>query len=451
MKNNRNLSLLVLLFSIFLVSFVSASLNISIISPLENNTYGKSFQLLNVYLNEDEGISTCLYSVNYSANVTLSSNGSYWVETNLSLSEGEQIIEVYCNDTSNVWFYANVTFTHDQTPPVLIIYSPVDGAITNDSTVLLNVSSPDPDVNQLNWKYLLNNGSFIQFEQVVNVTLENGTNQLVVGLADKYGNWNSTTLYLTYNPIFSEEPEVNDSDENETVINETVNVAPIAMPDQYEVMLNGSITADVSLNDSEVNLTVFLVQDVLNGTLTLLSNGTFQYVAQENFSGIVFFSYFASDGEFNSSVVNVTLYVNQSFPVVLPVIDLNSGSSRSSGGGGSGGYCSTKWECTDWSSCDNGTQTRTCSYRSTFCAPVALKPLESQSCVITLPTENQNNTSGNNSILQNFNSLLTGAVIGSGAKVFWPVLILLIILGLVYWFVAAKKQKGSEVKASKKK
>ncbi|MBP7708306.1 cadherin-like domain-containing protein [Candidatus Pacearchaeota archaeon] len=439
MKKISSLYLFAIFSLVLLVSVVSAELNITILSPLENNTYGKSFQLLNVSLSGDEGISSCLYSLNGSSNETLVGDGAFWVNDTLSLHEGNQTIEVYCNDTAGVWFFASVNFTHDQTSPTIFVYSPVDGSSTNESTIWLNVSSNDSDVNQSNWKVWLNDGNETVFTPNITLNLVNGINNITVGLSDKYGNWNSTTLHINLSSSDSNETDTNET--NETEPNVTVNSAPIALEDIYEVVLNTNFSGNVLSNDSDVdgdNLSVVVLVNPSNGSLTLNANGTFEYSPDENFSGIDFFSYTVSDGNWTSSA-NVSLYVNVSIPVVLPVINLNSGGS--SGGGGSGGrYCVTTWSCTEWSACDNGTETRTCSYPTNFCTPVSLKPIESRSCTVEVPEET--NETAEPSAFKNFTSLLTGAVTGPmGRATLLALLILLVLVGLGYWIVAAKKKK----------
>jgi len=59
------------------------------------------------------------------------------------------------------------------------------------------------------------------------------------------------------------------------------------------------------------------------------------------------------------------------------------GNDGSSGGGGSSGgsICTTEWNCTEWSDCVNGTQTRNCSYPERNCRPTEEKPEENRTCV----------------------------------------------------------------------
>ena len=49
------------------------------------------------------------------------------------------------------------------------------------------------------------------------------------------------------------------------------------------------------------------------------------------------------------------------------------------GGGGGGGGCTTTWNCTGWSACINGNQTRTCTKDKAYCN-AGTKPSEIQAC-----------------------------------------------------------------------
>jgi len=55
-------------------------------------------------------------------------------------------------------------------------------------------------------------------------------------------------------------------------------------------------------------------------------------------------------------------------------------STSGGGGGGTGGCKPLKWECTDWSGCDNGTQTRTCVEVNCNTKYSMDKPEETRSC-----------------------------------------------------------------------
>jgi hypothetical protein len=216
------------------------------------------------------------------------------------------------------------------------------------------------------------------------------------------------------------------------------NNAPVAVADDYLTANTANITGEVNLNDSDnENDTLFFYkdEDVKNGTLKLYSNGTFKYSPNENFSGIDYFTYYASDQDKNSSKVKVTLYVNTTIPVDNPT---NNPVGSLGGNGGGGSVCATNWNCSAWSICENETQIRNCSYPEGYCMPVAIKPLEIQNCATIIE-----NTPQTNQTQSNFVSKITGAVIGTLGPVGSWVLVAFIVLvtGAGIWFFLLKKKK----------
>jgi GH18 family chitinase len=91
---------------------------------------------------------------------------------------------------------------------------------------------------------------------------------------------------------------------------------PLANPDSYSVDIPNTLNVDfpgVLLNDIEPDgdsMTAYLNSTTLNGNLTLNSDGSFGYIPNSDFLGIDSFSYYASDGNFTSNSVNVTIQVN---------------------------------------------------------------------------------------------------------------------------------------------
>jgi uncharacterized membrane protein YgcG len=133
-----------------------------------------------------------------------------------------------------------------------------------------------------------------------------------------------------------------------------------------------------------------------------------------------------------------------------------SGGGSSSGSGGRGSsFCITEWECTSWSACSGGTQTRTCSYQEGYCEPEKDKPVESQTCFEELSLENPNEeiTQTNQQEItepqtQESTSSITGSVIGAFQQrsTFWIIAFLLIIIAL-YVYV---NSRNAAVAKSKK-
>ncbi len=114
---------------------------------------------------------------------------------------------------------------------------------------------------------------------------------------------------------------VNDGTENSntvtvTIIVNPVNDLPVAEGDAYQAIEDTELVIPLSEsilnNDTDIDgdtLAAILVQDVQNGILNLNEDGTFEYLPDENFNGIDFFTYLASDGSGNSNIVTVTIDV----------------------------------------------------------------------------------------------------------------------------------------------
>ena len=94
-----------------------------------------------------------------------------------------------------------------------------------------------------------------------------------------------------------------------------INDAPVANNDTYstnedtqlDVLLPGILGNDLDVENDA--LTITLIADVTNGTLTLNQDGSFTYIPVLNFNGTDTFTYLINDGEFDSNVATVTLNV----------------------------------------------------------------------------------------------------------------------------------------------
>jgi hypothetical protein len=114
------------------------------------------------------------------------------------------------------------------------------------------------------------------------------------------------------------------------------NTAPTANNDSYSVLKNTTLNVSapgVLGNDTDdgllAPLTASLLSNVSNGSLTLNSNGSFDYTPNTGFIGSDSFSYAASDGEFQASA-SVTINVTDTTPP--PTGGMKSINSTSSNG-----------------------------------------------------------------------------------------------------------------------
>jgi len=85
-------------------------------------------------------------------------------------------------------------------------------------------------------------------------------------------------------------------------------------------------------------------------------------------------------------VVSYTFTNGQSTELDLSII-ISSPAPLSDGGGsgiGGGYYCVSEWECTDWSACAAGEQTRTCTDVECGRTTASNKPAETQTCSVSV-------------------------------------------------------------------
>jgi uncharacterized repeat protein (TIGR01451 family) len=132
---------------------------------------------------------------------------------------------------------------------------------------------------------------------------------------------------FTYNPhggytgpdsfIYRARDSSNTSSANTNVaLTVTLPGTPVATADAYSVNEEATLTVGASgvlANDTDPTaqpLTAVLVTGTSHGTLTLDANGGFVYTPAANYSGPDAFSYQASDGTLQSSVVAVALTIN---------------------------------------------------------------------------------------------------------------------------------------------
>jgi hypothetical protein len=107
-----------------------------------------------------------------------------------------------------------------------------------------------------------------------------------------------------------------------TVIGHT-NVPPMAVDDTFVTQKNQTLAISenegVLANDADEeseSLSASLITDVTNGELNFQSDGSFQYIPAEGFSGIDSFVYKANDGTDDSNPATVTIMVEDNSPKI---------------------------------------------------------------------------------------------------------------------------------------
>jgi len=181
------------------------------------------------------------------------------------------------------------SYTTDEDAPLTLV---APGVLSNDTdadspalTALL-VSGPTNGVVTLN-----TDGSFV-YTPKANF---NGSDSFTYAANDGLNNSNVATVSLTVN---------------------AVNDAPVAQNDSYTVTQETPLIISAPgllRNDSDVEgnaLTVSLVSNPANGSVTLNANGGFSYLPNNGFVGTDSFTYQTSDGQSNSNAATVQMTVN---------------------------------------------------------------------------------------------------------------------------------------------
>ncbi len=142
----------------------------------------------------------------------------------------------------------------------------------------------------------------------------NGPDSFTFTVSDGVNTSTPATVSITVNPVNDNPVAVSDSGELYAVVADQVLI--MAAP--------GVLTNDSDVDGDE--LEAVLVEDVLHGTLTLNSDGSFTYDPNDDYVGMDTFTYKASDGELESNIVTVTISVTavpvtgEDFLIFLPII-----------------------------------------------------------------------------------------------------------------------------------
>ena len=131
-------------------------------------------------------------------------------------------------------------------------------------------------------------------------------------------NWNGTTSFQ-YESVDAQDLQ-DATPATATITVNPVNDAPVANGDSYTITEDTTLTAvlgvnDLLNNDSDIDLDSLTVNttpvtNVVNGSLTLYSDGTFTYTPNTNFTGTDSFTYEVSDGNGDTAQATVSITIN---------------------------------------------------------------------------------------------------------------------------------------------
>jgi hypothetical protein len=306
----------------------------------------------------------------------------------------------------------------DNQKPIIYRIIPSFGYYSGKLLVQVNASDASSGVRSV-WVGLINKDTSATYLGEANATttgyFEIEFDTIALGVAD--GTYNIT---------------VNVSDNAGNVVEATVDPAIDNTPPSISVL---SVPASMCVGATNV-LTV-IVTDLLSGvcaknaTLTLPNDSVVDllfdgdnlyYIPDANLSGFYNLTITASDCAItpnnmtNVSEHNITV---EECPVIPPV--------EVAGGGGGGSGCLTSWDCSGWSECANGKQSRTCAKEESGCNAGA-KPVETMSCAMEeaeplfSPEEVPAPTS-------NILLIVIWSIIGAG------------VIGGIIWYIIYKKKK----------
>ncbi|WP_286760649.1 Ig-like domain-containing protein, partial [Salegentibacter sp. UBA1130] len=260
---------------------------------------------------EDDALTAVLVDDVQNGTLNFENDGSFTYTPNTDFSD-EDTFTYYATDGEENSDPATVTITVNEVVPVNRIPNALAESYTINQGEVLNISAPgvlendsDPDGDNLtaDLRRPAANGDF-NFASNGSFTYEPDPG--FTGVDD--------FIYVAYDgEDFSGEVRV-------TITVNQVNSAPIAEDDTYEVdqdeILNipapGVLGNDE--DEDEDNLNANLEEGAQNGTVTLNSDGSFEYEPEDAFSGQDSFTYRANDGELDSNIATVTITVNAPDP-----------------------------------------------------------------------------------------------------------------------------------------
>ena len=274
------------------VLFSISPVNDAPIAVTDNYSLDEDNTLSNNVLTNDSDIenntlATILVSNVSNGTLSLQSNGSFLYTPNLNYNGSDAFSYQVCDNGSPV---------ECATTSVSITVNPINDPPVTNPDVFLGMEDDQITGN------VLSNDSDVDGNTLTTTVSSAPTNGTINLLAN--GNF-------TYTP----DPDYNGSDvfeyqvcddgtpsicltETVTLSITPVNDAPIAVADNYSVNEDNSLSNNVLINDSDIEnntLTTTVFVDVLNGSLTLNTDGTFTYIPNANYFGSDNFIYEVCD------------------------------------------------------------------------------------------------------------------------------------------------------------
>lgn len=184
-------------------------------------------------------------------------------------------------------------------------YSVDEDTVLTDNVMTNDLGLGDPPVlvvsntNPANGVLVINSNGSFTYTPAINF---NGTNSFQYTIQDIDGDQATAIVNITVNPI---------------------NDVPIANNDTYTTPEDTQLNANVITNDQnlfDLPITISLVSNVSNGSLTLNNNGTFSYMPNSEYFGSDNFTYKLTDGNGDAVTANVNItitFINDGAPAAV--------------------------------------------------------------------------------------------------------------------------------------
>lgn len=272
--------------------------------------------------------------------------------------------------------------------PVITLFNPVNGYFQEEAGEI-EFSFKATDSSKLEiCNLILNNKSVASKSRPISLSTQRLYYTPEPG--DYIWNIECTTRTGAYSKIYaitSESREFSVEKTNETSQNETQNILLITPENGYTI--EGAQNILFSYSISYANLSE--IQEcklILNENAVSVSN---EISAENTITQLL---------DVGSYTWRIECTANEILTSEIRNLTINSPAlapaSSPSGGGGGGGGCLTKWNCTEWGGCINGSQTRNCNKEKKYCY-AEKEPDKTRNC--TLSTENlANNLEANEEI-----------------------------------------------------
>ncbi|MBI9057797.1 MAG: tandem-95 repeat protein [Labilibaculum sp.] len=268
-------------------------------------------------------------TINGTANSPVDFNGTGWTSITLPANQSSMTLSIVTvQDTDEE---GDETFTVEiGNPPFKVdIASGLNIAtgtiIDDDDTPIAKNDTYSVDEDAVLTDNVMTNDLGLSDAPVTVVSNTNPTNGVLVVNADGSFTYTPNADY-TGTDSFQYTIEDVDGDQSIATVNITVdpvNDLPIANADTYTIPEDTQLNDDVTSNDQDLvdlPITVSLVSDVSNGTLTLNADGTFTYMPNSEYFGTDNFSYQITDGNGDAVTANVTInvtFINDGAPVAV--------------------------------------------------------------------------------------------------------------------------------------